>query len=52
MNGGIKGNEKAKMQNPHFKFLQNLFQSSNFAFIYFSALSFRFIQLRFSIKFC
>ena len=34
------------MQNSPFKFLQNSFQSSNFAFIHFSLLSFKFIQLK------
>ena len=34
------------MQNPPSKFFQNSFQFSNFAFVYFSPLSFRFIQLK------
>ena len=38
--------KKTKMQNPPFKFHQNLFKSSNFAFVHFSHVSFEFIQLR------
>ena len=34
------------MQNSPCKFIQNSFQSSNFVFVHFSPLSFRFIQLR------
>ena len=38
--------KKAKMQNLSFMFYQNSFQSSNFAFVHFSPLTFKFIQLR------
>ena len=34
------------MQNSPSKFFQNLFQFSNFAFVYFGPLSFKFFQLR------
>ena len=34
------------MQNISFKFIYNSFQSSNFAFVHFSPLSFKFIQLK------
>ena len=38
-----KQKRKAKVQNSHFKFLQNSFQSFNFAFFFFSTLNFRLI---------
>ena len=34
------------MQNSHSKFFQNSFQFSNFTFVHFNPLSFRFIQLK------
>ena len=39
------------MQNSHFKFHMNLFQSLNFCFIQLSPLNFKYVQLRFLSNF-
>ena len=41
----------AKIQNSTSMFHENTFQFSNYLFIHFSPLTFKFIQLRFSINF-
>ena len=42
-----KEKKKVKMQNSPSIFYQNSFWSSNFAFVYFNHLTFKFIQLTF-----
>ena len=45
-NKRLNKKEDVKMQNPLCIFHQNSFQSTNFAFVHFGLLTFKFIQLR------